>query len=135
MAAHLLLDTNIIIYIWRRRLPSVLARFEKLNPGDAVISIVTLGELTYGAERSSRRLDALQNIQEIIRIIQVANLPEGVAAEYGKIRAELEQRGQPIGNNDLWVAAHALAARLTLVTNNEREFRRVKGLSLQNWAV
>jgi tRNA(fMet)-specific endonuclease VapC len=135
MEPHLLLDTNIIVYLWRKRIPAVLSRFQKLNPGEAVISVITLGELMYGAERSSDRQHALQNIQEITRIIQVANLPEGAAAEYGRARAELEQRGQSIGNNDLWLAAHALAAKLTLVTNNEREFRRVNELSLQNWAV
>ena len=69
-----------------------------------------------------------------IDLLPALSLPETAAEAYGTIRAELEAKGEMIGNNDLWIAAHALASKLTLVTNNEREFRRVRGLKVQNWA-
>src|SRR5712664_1230457 len=78
---------------------------------------------------------ALELLRELARVLPVMGLPETAAEAYGAIRAELERKGQMIGNNDLWIAAHAKAAGLTLVTNNEREFRRVRGLKVENWAV
>jgi tRNA(fMet)-specific endonuclease VapC len=73
-------------------------------------------------------------LEELRRALPVTALPETAAQIYGAVRADLESRGQQIGNNDLWIAAHALASNLTLITNNEREFARVKGLKIQNWA-
>ena len=135
MEARFLLDTNILIYIRRNRPPGVLARFQKLSYGEAVLSVITFGELSYGAAKSVRRSEAIAQLEELRRAIPIAMLPETAAEMYGAIRADLENRGQQIGNNDLWIAAHALAANLTLITNNEREFSRVKGLKIQNWAV
>ena len=135
MEPRFLLDTNICIYIRRKRPQQVLARFRKLRPGEAALSVITFGELLYGAEKSAQRLAALERLQELARVLPVLPLPETAAETYGTIRADLEFRGQIIGNNDLWIAAHAKAAELTLVTNNEREFRRVRGLKVQNWAV
>jgi len=103
-----------------------------------VLSVITFGELVYGAEKSAQRAAALELLRELARVLPVMGLPETAetAAEaYGTIRAELERKGQMIGNNDLWIVAHAKAAGLTLVTNNEREFRRVRGLRVENWAV
>ena len=134
MAARFLLDTNICIYIRRRRPPEVLARFEKLRPGEAVLSVITYGELLYGAEKSQRRAAALQQLDELIALLPVMPMPEDAAREYGAIRAALESKGEIIGGNDLWIAAHAKASALILVTNNAREFKRVAGLKVQNWA-
>jgi tRNA(fMet)-specific endonuclease VapC len=128
-----LLDTNICIYIRRRRPPEILRRFQKLKLGEAAISTVTYGELIYGAEKSAQREAAMKLLDELVGLLPVLPLPVNAARTYGAVRAELEARGQTIGNNDLWIAAHAKAAELILVTNNEREFQRVSGLSIQNW--
>ncbi len=134
MAARFLLDTNICIYIRQRRPPEVLARFEKLRAGEAVLSVITYGELLYGASKSQHRQVALARLTELVSFLPVLPMPEGAAHEYGQIRAALEQKGETIGGNDLWIAAHAKAASLVLVTNNEREFKRVHGLKVQNWS-
>jgi tRNA(fMet)-specific endonuclease VapC len=133
MSARYLLDTNICIYIQRNRPDEVLARFEKLKPGDAAISVITWGELLYGAEKSRQRKMALQLLEEFKTFVPVLPIPENAGKAYGAIRALLESKGTPIGNNDLWIAAHAKAAALTIVTNNEREFQRIPGLKIQNW--
>ena len=135
MEARYLLDTNICIYIRRKKPEEVLRRFRTLRPGEAVLSVITFGELVYGAEKSAQRGTALEMVRELAQVLPVQGLPETAAESYGTIRAELERKGEMIGNNDLWIAAHAKAAGLTLVTNNEREFRRVRGLKVQNWAV
>lgn len=133
MAARYLLDTNICIYIRQQRPPEVLARFEKLKAGEAAISVITYGELLYGAEKSRHRAIALGRLTQLISYLPVLELPESAAREYGQIRAALEAKGEMIGGNDLWIAAHAKAAGLMLVTNNEREFKRVQGLKVRNW--
>jgi tRNA(fMet)-specific endonuclease VapC len=135
MEARFLLDTNICIYIRRKRPEEVLRRFRTLRPGEAVLSVITFGELVYGAEKSAQRGVALELLRELAQVLPVQGLPETAAESYGTIRAELERKGEMIGNNDLWIAAHAKAVGLTLVTNNEREFRRVRGLKVLNWAV
>jgi len=129
-----LLDTNIVIYIRQKRPEDLLRRFQKLREGEAAISVITYGELMYGAQKSGQRPSAIERLQEVVLLLPALPLPETAAASYGKIRAELEAKGEMIGNNDLWIAAHALAADLVLVTNDEKEFRRVRGLKIQNWA-
>jgi tRNA(fMet)-specific endonuclease VapC len=133
MDARFLLDTNICIYIRQRRPPEVLTRFQRLKPGEAVISVITHGELVYGAEKSRFREQAIGRLMELAGLVPVEELPAQAGQFYGAIRAALEVQGEIIGNNDLWIAAHARAAGLTLVTNNEREFRRIQGLKVQNW--
>ena len=133
--ARYLLDTNTCIYIRQRRPPAAYARFEKLAPGDATLSVITYGELMLGVEKNPSREAKLKGLQELSSLIPVLPLPGEAAACYGAIRAALERKGEIIGNNDLWIAAHAQAANLILVTNNEREFRRVSGLRIENWAV
>jgi tRNA(fMet)-specific endonuclease VapC len=134
MNALYLLDTNICIYIQRQRPEKVLARFQKLEPGDAAISVITWGELLYGVAKSKQRKKTLQLLEEFKTFVPVLPIPETAGNTYGIIRASLESKGKPIGNNDLWIAAHAKAADLTIVTNNEREFHRIPGLKVQNWA-
>lgn len=132
MALRLLIDTDIFIHIRQAR-PEVIARFRRVTPGAAAMSVVTYGELLYGAEKSAQREIAVEKLSEMVRVLPVLALPEDAALLYGEIRADLESRGLVIGNNDLWIAAHAKASGLTLVTNNVREFSRVRGLKLENW--
>src|SRR5258708_716508 len=113
MSARYLLDTNICIYIRQNRPPKVLARFRRLQPGEAVLSVITYGELLYGARKSRHRAKALQQLAEIVQLIPVAPMSEEVAEAYGEFRATLEAQGQIIGNSDLWIAAHAKAMNLT----------------------
>ncbi len=134
MEPRYLLDTNIFIYIRQKRPDEVLRRFRNLRPGEAAISVITYGELFYGAVKHIQQATAIAQLRELLHHLPALPLPEGASESYGKIRAELEARGEVIGNNDLWIAAHALASGLILVTNNEKEFRRVKGLKVQNWA-
>lgn len=133
MVPHYLLDTNICIYIRQKKPQTILRRFERLTVGEAAISVITYGELMYGAEKSVQRAVRLRYLQELTSLIPVLPLPEAGGDVYGQIRAALEKAGAIIGNNDLWIAAHAKAEGLTLVTNNEREFKRVPGLMVENW--
>jgi tRNA(fMet)-specific endonuclease VapC len=135
MDARFLLDTKICIYIRQKKPQQVLRRFQDLRLGEAAISVITYGELVFGANRSRQRVAALERLNELLHWLPALPLPETAGQTYGTIRAELASRGQMIGNNDLWIAAHALSAGLILVTNNDKEFRRVDGLKLQNWAV
>jgi tRNA(fMet)-specific endonuclease VapC len=133
VSASYLLDTNICIYIRQNRSLELLARFQRLKTGEAVLSVITYGELLYGAEKSRQKPKALAQLAELVQLLPVLALPEEAGRTYGEFRAVLESEGRVIGNNDLWIAAHAKAADLTLVTNNEREFRRIRGLKIQNW--
>jgi tRNA(fMet)-specific endonuclease VapC len=101
---------------------------------EAVLSVITYGELVYGVEKSQVREQARGHLAELASLLPVMELPMRAGEFYGSIRATLAARGDMIGNNDLWIAAHAKAAGLILVTNNEREFRRIHGLEIQNWA-
>lgn len=121
------------LHIRRRKPPEVLARFQRLKPGEAVISVVTYGELAYGVEKSQFREQAVMQLGELTGLLPVMEFPMQAGQYYGAIRAALETKGEMIGNNDLWIAAHAKAAGLTLVTNNKREFQRIAGLKIQNW--
>jgi tRNA(fMet)-specific endonuclease VapC len=134
MSIRYMLDTNMCIYLRQDRPPEVTTRFRQMRHGDAVLSVITYGELLYGAERSQQRTRALESLARLVSLLPVLPLSEEAASAYGEIRATLEKRGEMIGGNDLWIAAHAKSAGLTLVTNNEREFKRVPGLKLQNWA-
>lgn len=133
MEPRYLLDTNTCIYIHRQRPAEVLARFRRLKVGEAAVSTVTYGELLFGAEKSTGRERALKVVDDFVSVVKVLPLLPEIARTYGTIRALLEAKGQPIGAKDLWIAAHAKALNLTLVTNNLREFERVPGLKVQNW--
>jgi tRNA(fMet)-specific endonuclease VapC len=133
MIARYMLDTDICIYISKRRPPEVKARFERMKPGQMVMSVITYGELYYGASKSNQRAKALSELDTTIRGIPVEDLTATVSEKYGIIRAALEKQGRAIGNNDLWIAAHAMSLGLILATNNDREFLRVTGLSVENW--
>lgn len=129
-----LLDTNICIYIAKRKPSGVLARLERLRTGDVGMSVVTYFELNYGAWKS-RSIEAnLARIENLRTLIPILSLGADAGEQYGRMRAQLEKKGSPIGAYDLLIAAHALSQRLILVTNNVREFSKVDGLRIENWA-
>jgi tRNA(fMet)-specific endonuclease VapC len=135
MAVRYLLDTNICIYIAKHNPPVVRERFACHTVDELAMSVVTLGELRFGAEKSQSRKRALDVISQLESMMQIAPLAATTGEHYGQIRATLERNGQIIGNNDLWLAAHARAEGWILVTNNEREFLRVEGLQVENWSI
>jgi tRNA(fMet)-specific endonuclease VapC len=128
-----LLDTNICIYIRRERPHTVLDRFKVLPPGSTAISVITYGELVYRVQTSPDPRKAMMILDELTALIPVVPMAIDVATIYGRIRSDLAARGEFIGNLDLWIAAHAKSLGLTLVTNNIREFKRVHGLTIENW--
>jgi tRNA(fMet)-specific endonuclease VapC len=128
-----LIDTDILLLL-RRDNTAVLERFGKIAPSSVAMSVITYGELLVGEYRSQRRRETAEEVSSLSELCPVLPLPVEAAREYGVLRAYLKDTGRLIGNNDLWIAAHALASDLTLVTANEREFRRVRGLKLQNWS-
>lgn len=113
----------------------VLQRFSSLQPGDVGMSVTTCGELYTGAMKSQSSELALEKLQMLIELISVFPMSEQSGKRYGEIRGFLEKAGTPIGNNDLWIAAHALELETTLVSNTLREFKRIPDLKLENWAV
>lgn len=133
MLDQFLLDTNICIYIAKYNPPSVRERFQQYTANQLAMSVITLGELRFGAEKSQSKARALVVIDELAKLITLADITQEVADHYGDIRANLQKSGQLIGNNDLWIAAHARARNWILVTNNEKEFIRVDGLKVENW--
>ncbi len=128
-----MLDTNICIYTAKQTHPAVSARFNRLAFGEVGMSIVTYGELRFGAQKSVRPTESLRKLGVLLEVIPVIGMENGVAEQYGRLRLELERRGRPIGSNDLWIAAHCLDLGLILVTNNEREFERIPDLKIENW--
>ncbi len=130
-----LLDTNMCIYIIRRRPPQVIERLRQTQPGDVGVSAITASELEYGAAKSSRPAESYSALARFLAPLEVAPYGHSAAEAYGPIRAELEATGRLIGPLDLLIAAHARALGVTLLTNNEREFRRIPGLSVENWTV
>ncbi len=128
-----MLDTNIIAYAKNRRPESVLRRLMACKPEDVCISSITLAELEFGTYNSSKPQQNRLALMTFLASIAIMPFDEDAAREYGWIRADLTRKGTLIGANDLLIAAHAKALGLTLVTNNTREFERVKGLSIENW--
>ena len=129
-----LLDTNIVIYVIKRRPLSALALFNE-NAGHMAISSITLAELMHGAEKSNAPTRSLAAVEDFCSRLEVLPYGPKAAMHYGNIRAQLESRGQTIGVNDLHIAAHARSEGLTLVSNNLREFERVEALQVANWAI
>jgi tRNA(fMet)-specific endonuclease VapC len=127
-----LLDTNICIYVIKRKPESLLVRFNE-NASHLAISAVTLAELLHGAEKSSQPQRTLSVVEDFCSRLDVLDYGAKAAQHYGQIRSALERRGTPIGVNDLHIAAHARSEGLTLVSNNLREFERVEGLLYENW--
>ncbi|MFZ5503461.1 MAG: type II toxin-antitoxin system tRNA(fMet)-specific endonuclease VapC [Pseudomonadota bacterium] len=129
-----LLDTNIVIYVIKRRPLEVLEVFNR-HHGHMAISSITLAELIHGAEKSSNIPRNIAIVEDFVSRLNVLPYDDKAAWQYGHIRAALEKQGLPIGVNDLHIAAHARSNGLFLITNNLREFERVPGLLLENWIV
>jgi len=128
-----MLDTNICIYLLKTHSEKLRQRFRVHR--DLCISVVTWAELCYGVENSqpSHRGPRRRQLGELARRLLVLPLEDGAGPVYGRVRAQLRRDGALIGANDLLIAAHAIASECTLVSNNEREFRRVEGLVVENW--
>jgi tRNA(fMet)-specific endonuclease VapC len=130
-----MLDTDTCSYIMRRANDTVLERLAKVAVSDVCISVITKSELLYGVEVSPKRKQDEAALAAFLRYIEVLDFPEEASLHYAQIRADLKKRGVMIGANDLLIAAHARSLGLTLITNNTREFRRVRNLSIENWAI
>lgn len=127
-----MLDTNIVIYVIKRRPVEVLEVFNR-HAGQMCISSITLAELLHGAEKSTRVEQNLHQVEDFVSRLEVLTYGIKSAGHYGDIRADLERKGTTIGVNDLHIAGHARSEGLTLVSNNLREFERVDGLLMENW--
>ena len=130
---RVMLDTNICIYLIKQRPQSLLDRFRIFPVGDIGISVITLAELHYHASKSSRPKQNREALGQFLSPLEVAAFDRLATVAYGTIRAALEKKGRPIGAIDLLIAAHALSLGVRLVTNDEREFRHVPGLRVENW--
>jgi len=129
-----MLNTNIVIYVIKRRPPDLLNVFNE-HAGHMCISSITLAELLHGAEKSERQEHNMRSVEDFISRLDVLPYAEKAAEHYGNIRAELERKGKIIGVNDLHIAGHARSEGLVLVTNNTKEFDRVDGLRLEDWSL
>ena len=130
-----LLDTNILVYVLNARShhQAVLDRFDREEPRDMVVSSITLAELRFGIEKSRLRETSGRVLQHVLDALNVVPFDAKAAQMYGSVRAALEAEGKPIGPLDTLIAAHALSLDLTLVTNNVREFSKVRRLRVENW--
>lgn len=128
-----ILDTNTCIYLIRRRSPEVLRRFEQFEVGEVSVSVITLSELRYGAEKSARPEQNREALGRFLLPLEVSSYGVEATISYGRIRASLEKQGTPIGPLDTLIAAHAVSLGTILVTNNTREFQRVPGLQIEDW--
>jgi len=131
--AEYMLDTDISSYIMKRSHDAVLRRLQKVSIGAVCISVITKSELLYGVEVSPRRDQDVAALIGYLRHVEVLDFPDEAALHHAQIRATLKSRGIMIGANDLFIAAHARALKLTLVTHNTDEFARVEGLRIENW--
>lgn len=128
-----LLDTNICIYIIKKKPEKVLNRFSKLKPGDVGVSTITIAELYYGVAKSSKPNQNTIALQEFLQPLIILDFTSEDSIAYGRIRSELEAEGKLIGAMELLIASIAFSRSLILVTNNEKEFNRVKDLKVENW--
>jgi len=131
---NLLLDTNMCIYLIKKRPPSVLKRFDTLAAGTLAVSSITVAELEFGVQKSQYPSQNQQALEQFLLPLVILDFDHEAARTYGKLRAWLEIRGKTIGALDMLIAAHALSKGLPLATNNVREFSRVPGLKVINWA-
>ena len=128
-----MLDTDICIFITRKSEPSLLERIESVPLEQQCISVVTLAELLYGVQVSSKKKANQEVVDLFAQHIEVLEWTSDAAKHYAEIRADLKKKGQQLGSNDLLIAAHARSLGAVIVTNNVKDFGRVKGLKLENW--
>jgi tRNA(fMet)-specific endonuclease VapC len=130
-----MLDTDMCSYIMRRSPEAVVKRLAKVPVSDVCISVITKSELLFGVEVSPKRRQDEAALDTFLRYVEVLDFPDDASSHYARIRADLKSRGAMIGANDLLIAAHARSLGLTLITNNTKEFRRVRNLSIENWTI
>jgi len=128
-----LIDTNICIYMMNKRPAEIIKKFKQFELGEIGISIITVSELQYGVAKSTYRKKNEVRLEEFLAPFEILTYDQTAAKVYGDIRFQLEKRGQPIGPLDLLIAAHAISQDMVLITNNEKEFRRIKKLKIDNW--
>ncbi|MBU0465269.1 MAG: type II toxin-antitoxin system VapC family toxin [Proteobacteria bacterium] len=130
---NFLIDTNICIYIMNKRPPEVIHRFKNADVGQIGISTITVSELNYGASKSQLQKQNFKRLEEFLAPFEIIPYDQDASHYYGAIRCQLENQGNIIGPLDLLIAAHALSKDLILVTNNEKEFKRIKALKVESW--
>ena len=130
-----MLDTDTCSYIMKRSNDAVLKRLQQVPVGDVCISVIAKSELLFGVELSPRRQQNEVALNAFLRYVEVLDFPDEASLHYAKIRADLKTLGTMIGANDLFIAAHARSLGLMLVTNNTREFGRVRDLAIENWTL
>ncbi len=128
-----LIDTNICIHIMNNCPPEVIQRFKNVEIGLIGISSISISELHYGVYKSTRIKQNLKRLEEFLNPFEIYPYDENASRYYGKIRAQLEKQGAVIGPLDMLIAAHALSKDLILITNNEKEFKRIKSVKVENW--
>jgi tRNA(fMet)-specific endonuclease VapC len=128
-----LLDTNICIYLIKKKPAAVLHKFETYEVGDIGVSAITVAELMIGAQKSQQPAQNQRALEQFLIPLVLADFDYNAAVTYGHVRAALEAQGTPIGPLDTLIAAHAVSLEVTLVTNNTREFDRVPDLKVVNW--
>jgi tRNA(fMet)-specific endonuclease VapC len=130
-----MLDTDTCSYIMRRSPEAVVKKLAKVPVDDVCISVITKSELLFGVEVSPKRRQDEAALDAFLRYVEVLDFPDKASSHYARIRADLKSRGAMIGANDLLIAAHARSLSLTLITNNTKEFRRVRNLFIENWTI
>jgi len=130
-----MLDTNICIYIIKQKPENVIERFRQTSVSDIGVSSITLSELEYGVMKSAKPEQNKLALAQFMAPIDIYAYDDVAAQHYGKIRAQLEKKGTPIGSLDMLIAAHALSIDSVLITNDESEFKRVSNLKIENWAI
>jgi tRNA(fMet)-specific endonuclease VapC len=129
-----MLDTNVCIYLIREQPASVLDRFAAHSVGDIGVSVITLAELEYGVAKSSRPARNRAALEQFVSPLEVGSFDREATAVYGRVRTMLEKKGQPIASMDLLIAAHAISLDVPLITHNVKEFGKVPGLRIEDWA-
>ena len=133
MSQIYLLDTDTCAFILRKSSPVLLERIQLVPLQQQSMSVITLAELLYGVQVSSKKKMNREGVDALVRHVNVLDWTNKAAEHYAEIRADLKKKGQIIGSNDLLIAAHARSLGAIIVTNNVKDFRRVKGLQLENW--
>jgi tRNA(fMet)-specific endonuclease VapC len=128
-----LIDTNICIYVMNKRPKKIIQKFKQFEPGEIGISTITVSELQYGIAKSKHQERNQLRLREFLAPLEILDYDEEAAEAYGDIRFQLEKRGRPIGPLDLLIAAQAASRGLILVTNNDKEFNRIKKVKVENW--
>ena len=129
-----MLDTNICIYLIKEQPASALDRFTAHSVGDIGVSVITLAELEHGIAKSRRPARNRAALEQFVSPLEVASFDRESTAVYGRVRTMLEKKGQPIGSMDLLIAAHAISLDVQLITHNVKEFGKVPGLRIEDWA-